>query len=76
MRKIPEDIRKAITYCAKHAKKSYYYGSKIEEWLDELGLSEDDTVRDMLQDSVTRAGNDPKEFIKFIKEYKSGKGVD
>ena len=72
MNRVPADIRRAITNSAKWHSKSYEYDKIIEEWLDELGLGGNDTVRDNLIDCVQVMGTDPNGFIEFMEEFLSG----
>lgn len=61
--KVPKNIRDAIRNAAKYRAKASHYEDIIEQWLEENGVEEDDSIRDTYIDCVQQSYN-PEEVIK------------
>lgn len=67
--RVPKHIQDAIRVCAYHNAIANEENKKIRAWLCGKGQEENDTINDVLIDSI-ELGNDPEFLIKYLKEYK------
>lgn len=66
---VPKEIKDSIRKSAKHSEIAREHNKLVRDWLDELGLGENDMVIDQLIDSI-ECGSEPNGFIKFLEEGK------
>ncbi|PZT57383.1 hypothetical protein DN757_01625 [Paenibacillus silvae] len=65
---VPKDIREALNKAAKYREKAHTYEVIIEEWLESLGVDEDDSFRDTYIDLIQQPPFDSKSAIERMNQ--------
>ena len=75
MIKVPIEIRRAITSCAKHYAKATQKGNIVREWLFENNGYHDGNI-DQLIDCCESGSNEPDAFIGYLESQATFDGND